>query len=108
MRWAKSRDGQAHLEVPSLVQAATLLQGHAGVSIEEVPIVTLTPLKARPRAWGRHGEAGAGEVARAGAELIVTVGWAGESWTRRRNTFIATQTMTRTPWAIPGNALGHG
>lgn len=58
-----SLDGQPHLEIPSLVHAATLLQGHAGFSVEEVPVVALAALEARPAARGRHGEAGAGEVA---------------------------------------------
>lgn len=66
-----------------------MLQGHAGFSVEEVPIVTLASLEARPAAWCRHGEAGAGEVAGTGAELIVAVGWAGEGWEKRKNTIIA-------------------
>lgn len=76
--------GQPHLEIPPLVDAAALLQGHTGAAIKEEPIVTLTPLEALPAARGRHGEAGTGEVTGAGAELVVAVGWTGEGWKRGR------------------------
>lgn len=75
-----------------------MLQGHAGFSVEEVPVVTLASLEARPAAWGRHGEAGTGEVAGTGAELIVAVGWAGEGWEKKRkNDIIAPQKVTDFP-----------
>lgn len=66
------------------MHAAALLQGHTGFSVEEVPVVTLASLEARPAAWGWHGEAGTGEVAGTGAELIVAVGWAGEGWKKKK------------------------
>jgi len=78
-----SLDAQLHLEIAPTVHAAAPLQGHAGFPVEEEPVVALAALEARPAARGRHGEAGAGEVAGAGAELVVAVGWAGEGWEKK-------------------------
>lgn len=71
------------LEIASPVEAATVLGRHAGVPIEDKPLVTLTPLKAPPAAAGGAHQGSTGEVTGASAELIVTVWWAGYSWGKR-------------------------
>lgn len=75
-----SLPGSTHLEVASAVEAAAGISGDALVPIEEEALVALAALEAFLGALGAVGDAGAGAVAGAGAELVVAVGGAGDGW----------------------------
>lgn len=61
------------------MHTATVLHCHTFVPVKEVATVALAAFETFSCAPARRGQAGAGEITSPCAQLIMAVGWAGES-----------------------------